>query len=207
MIDVGRQENRLASPQRAVAHLMLRLEVEVEDDSHGDLASVDNLCVKCSCKTAAIPSPTSKLLWQSLVLITIIQLLRVLQTPPGIAWFNSGGGGHPRHWPRNSLFGTVFDPLHVILLPLGSTSHSGVASRRDELLAGGISAPSSLCCRRTGNCEDQHQTHSSPRVFQAGVQQGNQLLKTVSKRMPINHPHLHHRARQQRRRAAAERTI
>ncbi|GFH18244.1 hypothetical protein HaLaN_15014, partial [Haematococcus lacustris] len=20
--------------------------------------------------------------------------------------------GHPRHWPRNSLFGTVFDPLH-----------------------------------------------------------------------------------------------
>ncbi|GFH10121.1 hypothetical protein HaLaN_05379 [Haematococcus lacustris] len=37
--------------------------------------------------------------------------------------------GHPRHWPRNSLFGTVFDPLHVILPPLGSTSHNGVASR------------------------------------------------------------------------------
>ncbi|KAJ9505934.1 hypothetical protein QJQ45_017013 [Haematococcus lacustris] len=32
-----------------------------------------------------------------------------------------------------------------------------------------------------GSCEDQHQTHSSPRVFQAGVQQGNQHLKTVSK--------------------------
>ncbi|KAJ9531514.1 hypothetical protein QJQ45_015021 [Haematococcus lacustris] len=82
-----------------------------------------------------------------------------------------------------SLFGTVFDPLHVILPPFGSTSHSGVASRlgpllsivlhclddlisfamsfficpyacrnrRDELVAGGISVPSSLCCRRTGN--------------------------------------------------------
>ncbi|KAJ9510150.1 hypothetical protein QJQ45_015622, partial [Haematococcus lacustris] len=91
--------------------------------------------------------------------------------------------GHPRHWPRNSLFGTVFDPLHVILPPLGSTSHNGVASRlgpllsivlhclddlisfamsssiclyacrnrRDELVAGGISVPSSLCCRWTGN--------------------------------------------------------
>ncbi|KAJ9528669.1 hypothetical protein QJQ45_020550 [Haematococcus lacustris] len=32
-----------------------------------------------------------------------------------------------------------------------------------------------------GCCEDQHQTHSSPRLFQAGVQQRNQLLKTVSK--------------------------
>ncbi|KAJ9524550.1 hypothetical protein QJQ45_024139, partial [Haematococcus lacustris] len=41
---------------------------------------------------------------------------------------------HPRHWPRNSLFGTVFDPLHVILPPLGSTSHSGVASRLGPLL-------------------------------------------------------------------------
>ncbi|GFH09542.1 hypothetical protein HaLaN_04709, partial [Haematococcus lacustris] len=59
--------------------------------------------------------------------------------------------GHPRHWPRNSIFGTVFDPLHVILPPLGSTSHNGVASRRDELVAGGISVPSSLCCRRTCN--------------------------------------------------------
>ncbi|KAJ9516717.1 hypothetical protein QJQ45_027127 [Haematococcus lacustris] len=102
--------------------------------------------------------------------------------------------GHPRHWPRNSLFGTVFDPLHVILPPLGSTSHNGVASRRGGLVAGGISVPSSLCCHWTGqlantsqvlgSCEDQHQTHSSPRVFQAGVQQGNQHLKTVSKRMP-----------------------
>ncbi|KAJ9522936.1 hypothetical protein QJQ45_023728 [Haematococcus lacustris] len=44
-------------------------------------------------------------------------------------------GGHPRHWPRNSLFGTVFDPLHVILLPLGSTSHNGVASRLGPLLS------------------------------------------------------------------------
>ncbi|GFH27621.1 hypothetical protein HaLaN_25977, partial [Haematococcus lacustris] len=60
-------------------------------------------------------------------------------------------GGHPRHWPRNSLFGTVFDPLRVILPPSGSTSHNGVASRRDELVAGGISVPSSLCCRRTCN--------------------------------------------------------
>ncbi|GFH15357.1 hypothetical protein HaLaN_11567 [Haematococcus lacustris] len=59
--------------------------------------------------------------------------------------------GHPRHWPRNSLFGTVLDPLHVILPPLGSASHNGVASRRDELAAGAISVPSSLCCRRTGN--------------------------------------------------------
>ncbi|KAJ9512595.1 hypothetical protein QJQ45_018900 [Haematococcus lacustris] len=98
----------------------------------------------------------------------------------------------PRHWPRNSLFGTVFDPLHVILPPLGSTSHNGVASRRGGLVAGSISVPSSLCCHWTeqlantsqvlGSCEDQHQTHSSPRVFQAGVQQGNQHLKTVSKR-------------------------
>ncbi|GFH21212.1 hypothetical protein HaLaN_18467, partial [Haematococcus lacustris] len=36
---------------------------------------------------------------------------------------------HPRHWPRNSLFDTVFDPFHVILSPLASTSHNGVASR------------------------------------------------------------------------------
>ncbi|KAJ9531867.1 hypothetical protein QJQ45_022023 [Haematococcus lacustris] len=43
--------------------------------------------------------------------------------------------GHPRHWPRNSLFGTVFDPLHVILPPLGSTSHIGVASRLGPLLS------------------------------------------------------------------------
>ncbi|KAJ9533435.1 hypothetical protein QJQ45_026486 [Haematococcus lacustris] len=43
--------------------------------------------------------------------------------------------GHPRHWPRNSLFGTVFDPLHVILPPLGSTSHNGVASRLGPLLS------------------------------------------------------------------------
>ncbi|KAL6764213.1 hypothetical protein V8C86DRAFT_2477721, partial [Haematococcus lacustris] len=50
---------------------------------------------------------------------------------------------------------------------------------RDELVAGGISVPSSLCCRRTGNSRLHP---SSPRVFQAGVQQGNQLLKTVSKR-------------------------
>ncbi|GFH15746.1 hypothetical protein HaLaN_12036, partial [Haematococcus lacustris] len=101
--------------------------------------------------------------------------------------------GHPRHWPRNSLFGTVFDPLHVILPPFGSTSHNGVASRRDEFVAGGISVPSSLCCRRTGNTRllprqargvvlgcfgDQHQTNTSPRVSQAAVQQGNKLLKT-----------------------------
>ncbi|KAJ9507622.1 hypothetical protein QJQ45_019189 [Haematococcus lacustris] len=59
--------------------------------------------------------------------------------------------GHPRHWPRNSLFDTVFDPLHVILSPLGSTSYTGVASRRDEMVARGISVPSSLCCRRTCN--------------------------------------------------------
>ncbi|GFH20610.1 hypothetical protein HaLaN_17760, partial [Haematococcus lacustris] len=104
--------------------------------------------------------------------------------------------GHPRHWPRNSLFDTVFDPLHVILSPLGSTSHNGVASRRAGLVAGGISVPSSLCCRwtgqvantsqaSTGRCvlgcfEDQHQTHTSPRVSQAAVHQGNQPLKTVS---------------------------
>ncbi|KAJ9513748.1 hypothetical protein QJQ45_015497, partial [Haematococcus lacustris] len=43
--------------------------------------------------------------------------------------------GHPRHWPRNSLFGTVFDPLHVILPPLGSTSYNGVASRLGPLLS------------------------------------------------------------------------
>ncbi|KAJ9532960.1 hypothetical protein QJQ45_018056 [Haematococcus lacustris] len=42
---------------------------------------------------------------------------------------------HPRHWPRNSLFGTVIDPLHVILPPLGSTSHNGVASRLGPLLS------------------------------------------------------------------------
>ncbi|KAJ9513710.1 hypothetical protein QJQ45_015468 [Haematococcus lacustris] len=59
--------------------------------------------------------------------------------------------GHPRHWPRNSLFDTVFDPLHVILSPLGSTSYNGVASRRGGLVAGGISVPSSLCCHRTCN--------------------------------------------------------
>ncbi|KAJ9514022.1 hypothetical protein QJQ45_021091 [Haematococcus lacustris] len=41
-----------------------------------------------------------------------------------------------------------------------------------------------------GSCENQHQTHTSPRVSQAAVQQGNQPLKTVSKRMPVNHPHL-----------------
>ncbi|GFH31240.1 hypothetical protein HaLaN_30239, partial [Haematococcus lacustris] len=57
--------------------------------------------------------------------------------------------GHPRHWPRNPLFDTVFDPLHVILSPLGSTSHTGVASRRGGLVAGGIAVPSSLCCRWT----------------------------------------------------------
>ncbi|KAJ9515492.1 hypothetical protein QJQ45_016483, partial [Haematococcus lacustris] len=103
------------------------------------------------------------------------------------------------------LFDTVSDPFHVILSPLASTSHNGVASRRGGLVAGGIFVPSSLCCRWTGQfantsqvlgcCEDQHQTHSSPRLFQAGVQPGIQLLKTVSKRMPsVNHPHLHHRA-------------
>ncbi|KAJ9513693.1 hypothetical protein QJQ45_015448 [Haematococcus lacustris] len=43
--------------------------------------------------------------------------------------------GHPRHWPRNSLFGTVFDPLHVVFPPLGSTSHNGVASRLGPLLS------------------------------------------------------------------------
>ncbi|KAL6753045.1 hypothetical protein V8C86DRAFT_3140344 [Haematococcus lacustris] len=43
-----------------------------------------------------------------------------------------------------------------------------------------------------GCFEDHHQTHTSPRVSQAAVQQGNQPLKTVSKRMPVNHPHLHH---------------
>ncbi|GFH06685.1 hypothetical protein HaLaN_01355 [Haematococcus lacustris] len=126
------------------------------------------------------------------------------------------------HWPRSSLFNTVFDPLHAILSPLGSTSHNGVVSRRGGLVAGGISVPSSLCCRRTGNSrllprqargvpgcfENQHQTHTSPRVSQAAVQQGNQPLKTVSCRMPIvNHPHLHHRARQQRGRAAANKEV
>ncbi|KAJ9532964.1 hypothetical protein QJQ45_018050, partial [Haematococcus lacustris] len=65
--------------------------------------------------------------------------------------------GHPRHWPRNSLFGTVFDPLNVILPPLGSTSHSGVASRRGGLVAGGISVPSSLCCRWTGQLANTSQ--------------------------------------------------
>ncbi|KAJ9520316.1 hypothetical protein QJQ45_030223 [Haematococcus lacustris] len=39
------------------------------------------------------------------------------------------------HWPRNSLFDTVFEPLHVILPPLGSTSHNGVASRLGPLLS------------------------------------------------------------------------
>ncbi|KAJ9524706.1 hypothetical protein QJQ45_024324, partial [Haematococcus lacustris] len=45
-----------------------------------------------------------------------------------------------------------------------------------------------------GCCEDQHQTHSSPRLFQAGVQQANQLLKAVSKRgisVTIEHACLH----------------
>ncbi|GFH21915.1 hypothetical protein HaLaN_19298, partial [Haematococcus lacustris] len=77
-----------------------------------------------------------------------------------------------------------------------------MSGARGGLVAGGISVPSSLCCRWTGQlantsqvlgcCEDQHQTHSSPRLFQAGVQQGNQLLKTVSKRMPSTyyHPYL-----------------
>ncbi|GFH33527.1 hypothetical protein HaLaN_32912, partial [Haematococcus lacustris] len=65
--------------------------------------------------------------------------------------------GHPRHWPRNSLFGTVFYPLHVILPPLGSTSHNGVASRRVGLVAGGISVPSSLCCRWTGQLANTSQ--------------------------------------------------
>ncbi|GFH23188.1 hypothetical protein HaLaN_20766, partial [Haematococcus lacustris] len=56
--------------------------------------------------------------------------------------------------------------------------------------------------------EDQHQTHISPRVSQAAVQLGNQPLKTVSWRMPIiNHPHLHHRARQHRCRAAANKEV
>ncbi|GFH32173.1 hypothetical protein HaLaN_31350, partial [Haematococcus lacustris] len=139
-------------------------------------------------------------------------------------------GGHPRHWPRNSLFDTVFDQLHVILSPLGSTSHHGAASRRGGLVAGGISVPSSLCCRwtgqlantsqaSTGRCvllrvahdaktcsqtclppqvlgcfEEQHQTHISPRLSQAAVQPGYQPWKTVSWRMPVNHPHLNNRA-------------
>ncbi|KAJ9511258.1 hypothetical protein QJQ45_017141 [Haematococcus lacustris] len=38
-------------------------------------------------------------------------------------------------------------------------------NRRDELVAGGISVPSSLCCRRTGNSR-------------------------LHPRMPVNHPHL-----------------
>ncbi|GFH31705.1 hypothetical protein HaLaN_30797 [Haematococcus lacustris] len=138
-------------------------------------------------------------------------------------------GGHPRHWPRNSLFGTVFDALHVILPPLGSTSHNGVASRlgpllsivlhclddlisfamsfsirlyacrnrRGGLVAGGISVPSSLCCRWTGQLaitsqvlgcfEDQHQTHTNPRLFQAAVQPGYQPWKTVSWSPPLSH--------------------
>ncbi|GFH29753.1 hypothetical protein HaLaN_28468, partial [Haematococcus lacustris] len=109
----------------------------------------------------------------------------------GMFLLTANPAGHPRHWPRNSLFGTVFDPLHVILPPLGSTSHNGVASRRGGMVAGGISVPSSLCCRWTGQLantsqvlgcfEDQHQTHTSPRLFQAAVQPGYQLLKTVSK--------------------------
>ncbi|GFH22958.1 hypothetical protein HaLaN_20499 [Haematococcus lacustris] len=78
------------------------------------------------------------------------------------AWHNSQCGlcplatGHPRHWPRNSLFDTVFDPQHVILSPLGSTSHNGVASRRGGLVAGRISVPSSLCCRRTCKSRIHH---------------------------------------------------
>ncbi|GFH17258.1 hypothetical protein HaLaN_13850 [Haematococcus lacustris] len=43
--------------------------------------------------------------------------------------------GHPRHWPHNSLFGSVFDPLHVVLPMLGSVSHNGVASRLGALLS------------------------------------------------------------------------
>ncbi|GFH06507.1 hypothetical protein HaLaN_01152 [Haematococcus lacustris] len=59
--------------------------------------------------------------------------------------------GHPRHWPRNSLFGTVFDPLHVILPPLGSTSHNGVASRRDELVAGAFPCRAAFAAVGLGN--------------------------------------------------------
>ncbi|GFH32825.1 hypothetical protein HaLaN_32112 [Haematococcus lacustris] len=94
--------------------------------------------------------------------------------------------GHPRHWPRNSLFDTVFDPLHVILSPLGSTSHYGVASRHVRAEQPLLPSDSQLAytSQVLGCYEDQHQTHSSPRLFPAGVQQGNQLLKTVSKRMP-----------------------
>ncbi|GFH08275.1 hypothetical protein HaLaN_03210 [Haematococcus lacustris] len=69
--------------------------------------------------------------------------------------------GHPRHWPRNSLFGTVFDPLHVILPPLGIANTSQVL----------------------GSCEDQHQTHSSPRVFQAGVLLPHPLLRACHCRL------------------------
>ncbi|KAL6753786.1 hypothetical protein V8C86DRAFT_3028560, partial [Haematococcus lacustris] len=59
--------------------------------------------------------------------------------------------GHPRHWPRNSLFGTVFDPLHVILPPLGSTSHNGVVSRRDELVAGAFPCRAAFAAVGLGN--------------------------------------------------------
>ncbi|GFH21923.1 hypothetical protein HaLaN_19309, partial [Haematococcus lacustris] len=108
--------------------------------------------------------------------------------------------GHPRHWPRNSLFGTVFDPLRVILPPLGSTSHSGVACRHfraeqpllplDWQLANASKASTGRCV--LGCFEDQPQIHISPKLSQALVQLGNQTLKPVPWRMPSTyyHPYL-----------------
>ncbi|GFH32231.1 hypothetical protein HaLaN_31418, partial [Haematococcus lacustris] len=70
--------------------------------------------------------------------------------------------GHPRHWPRNSLFGTVFDPLHVILPPFGSTSHNGVASRRDELVAGAFPCRAAFAAVGLGNLRIHLRSASNP---------------------------------------------
>ncbi|GFH25725.1 hypothetical protein HaLaN_23734, partial [Haematococcus lacustris] len=110
-------------------------------------------------------------------------------------------------------------PVLLVTPTIGPAIHflapSLIRCMRGGLVAGGTSVPSTraavgLATRDyfPGKHGDQHETHISPRLSQPPVQLGNQPLKTVPWRMPIvNHPHLHHRARQQRRRAAANKEV
>ncbi|GFH14398.1 hypothetical protein HaLaN_10444 [Haematococcus lacustris] len=94
--------------------------------------------------------------------------------------------GHPRHWPRNSLFGSIFDPLRVILPPLSSVSHSGVASRRGGLVAGGSSVSRSLCCRSAPNPHQPEALPSSSPARQSAVE--NCELEPIDAAVPAAQP-------------------
>ncbi|KAL6750581.1 hypothetical protein V8C86DRAFT_2440820 [Haematococcus lacustris] len=86
--------------------------------------------------------------------------------------------------------------VHNQLTTLGRWGHSDVTHRAKKTrLANVICSRAHVAVREQrlqwlalvvlGCCEDQHQTLSSPRLFQAGVQQGNQLLKTAATENPM----------------------